>query len=70
MCVQQALGHDSVLACAVQVQLLQRDAELAEAMSTSESSTTAWRQEQQRLQNALEKWREKALEMQEEVRNL
>lgn len=52
----------------LQVQLLQREAELSETAATADSSSRAWAQEQARLQEAANKWREKALELQEEVR--
>lgn len=61
----------AVLLCtAPQVQFLQREAELAEATSAAESSSKSWKQEQAHLQEAADEWREKALELQEEVSQL
>ena len=53
----------------MQVQLLQREAELAEAISAADSNTKNWTQEHRRLQDASDKWRGKALDLQEEVRS-
>jgi hypothetical protein len=53
----------------VQVQLLQREAELADATSAADSSSKAWRQEQAHLQEAVDEWREKAIKLQDEVSN-
>lgn len=50
--------------------MLQREAELAEATSAVDSSSKAWKQEQAHLQEAADEWREKALELQEEVNQL
>lgn len=55
------------MCCPAQVQLLQREAELAEATSTAEGSSKAWKLEQARLQEAADQWRAKALELQAEV---
>lgn len=47
---------------------MQREAELADAVSTADSNSKALGQEQARLQESADRWREKALELQEEVR--
>lgn len=51
----------------MQIQLLQREAELADATSAADRSSKAWRQEQAHLQEAVDEWREKAIELQDEV---
>jgi hypothetical protein len=56
-----------VLPAYAQVQLLQREAELAEATSSAEGSSKALKLEQARLQEAADQWRAKALELQAEV---
>lgn len=67
--VRQATSSDCVCVCSgpVQVQLLQREAELAEATTAADSRSQLWGKEQQSLQEAASKWRGKALELQEEV---
>lgn len=56
-----------IMCCPAQVQLLQREVELAEATTAAEGSSNAWKLEQARLQEAADQWRVKALELQAEV---
>lgn len=68
-------GHASspVMMCVckcLQVQLMQREAELAEASSNAAAGSKAWKLEQARLQEAADKWRGQAVSLQAEVRAL
>jgi hypothetical protein len=51
-----------------QMQLMQREAELAEHMSSAGDSSRAWQAERQGLTEVADKWRSKAIELQQEVR--
>jgi hypothetical protein len=51
----------------VQVKLLHCEVQLADATSAADSSSKAWRQEQAHLHEAVNEWRAKAIELQEEV---
>lgn len=62
-----AVQTAGIMCCPAQVQLLQREAELAEATSAAEGSSKAWKLEQARLREAADQWRAKALELQAEV---
>jgi septal ring factor EnvC (AmiA/AmiB activator) len=52
---------------AVQAQLMQAEAQLAEQRGTAEHSNLAWQRERGAMQEVADKWRGKAMELQDEV---
>jgi hypothetical protein len=62
-------SHDAIHACmCLQVQLMQREAELAESTSNAAAGSKAWQLEQARLQETVDKWQGQAVSLQAEVR--